>query len=72
VPIQTRVDYIKGRFIGSHSQRGKRRGEIERGGRRERERENTQNIWIIEEPLLGKGSPAPGLQSSGLGAVYAR
>jgi hypothetical protein len=43
-------------------------------GEKER-REREQNVWIIKEGVsmyIWKGSPAPGLESSGLGAKYAR
>ena len=46
--------------------------EREKGEQRRREKEESEMSGYIGKSLWGKGSPAPGLESSGLGAGYAR
>lgn len=48
------------------------KGHAQREKRRERERKRPKYLDYIEESLLEKGSPVPGLESSSLEVGYAR
>jgi hypothetical protein len=90
-PIQTRLEYIKGRFIGKlfsgklagpkdqgshHGERGRWEAKEREKGQAQREkdkrRERAKCLDYIGRSLWGKDSQAPGLESSELGAGYAR
>jgi hypothetical protein len=65
--------YKPGRFIAMRRRnRGveRERAHIERAKRRERE--TSRGVDSIGKSLCRKGSPAPGLESLGLGTGYAR
>jgi len=82
-PIQTRLDCIKGRFIEKLFSSGNFTGSKEEAreaamvGRRERKcsmqrgeggkEESVKCLDYTGRSLWGKGSPSPGLESSGLG-----
>ena len=63
-------EWENGRGEREREKRGRERGEREGG--REREREHAKCLDSIGRSLWGKGNPAPGLQSSHLGAGYDR
>jgi hypothetical protein len=82
-PIQARLDYIKGRFVGKlllgeftgpKDWRGQ--GSHHGGRKKERkgthtERRETKVSALYREALLGERHPRPWLESSRLGAAYA-
>jgi hypothetical protein len=69
---KTERSQVQGEKKGEERRGEERRGEERRGEERRGEERRTKCLGYIEKSLWGKGSPALGLESSGLWAEYAR